>query len=118
MSSWGADRLSPRIQRTATVTLLERAQRVELASMEDPEFNRLLESARFGINSVHRLTTESVAVLSTLLSMAATGGVLFTLSPVLLPLLVLIAAPARGARPSPPGGGTGCGRPRRTGPIR
>ncbi|MFJ1756464.1 ATP-binding cassette domain-containing protein [Kitasatospora sp. NPDC088134] len=93
VSSWGADRLSPRIQRTATLALLERAQRVEMASLEDPEFNRLLESARFGINSVHRLTTESVAVLGTLLSMAATGGVLFTLSPVLLPLLVLIAAP-------------------------
>ncbi|MFJ5879997.1 ATP-binding cassette domain-containing protein [Kitasatospora cineracea] len=93
VSSWGADRLSPRIQRAATLTLLERARRVEMASLEDPEFNRLLESGRFGINSVHRLTTESVAVLSTLLSMAATGGVLFTLSPVLLPLLVLIAAP-------------------------
>ncbi|GLW55446.1 ATP-binding cassette domain-containing protein [Kitasatospora phosalacinea] len=89
----GADRLSPRIQRTATLTLLERAQRVELASLEDPEFNRLLESARFGIHSVQRLTSESVSVLSTLLSMAATGGVLFTLSPVLLPLMVLIAAP-------------------------
>ncbi|MFJ5068290.1 ATP-binding cassette domain-containing protein [Kitasatospora sp. NPDC088556] len=93
VSSWGADRLSPRIQRTATVTLLGGAQRVEMAAMEDPTFNRLLESARFGINSVHRLTSESVSVLSTLLSMAATGGVLFTLSPVLLPLLVLIAAP-------------------------
>ncbi|KDN81046.1 ATP-binding cassette domain-containing protein [Kitasatospora cheerisanensis] len=93
VSSWGSDRLSPRIQRTATVALLERAQRVEMASLEDPTFNRLLESARFGIQSVHRLTNESVAVLSTLLSMAATGGVLFSLSPVLLPLLVLIAAP-------------------------
>lgn len=61
--------------------------------MEDPTFNRLLESARFGINSVHRLTSESVSVLSALLSMAATGGVLLTLSPLLLPLLVLIAAP-------------------------
>ncbi|MFB8241670.1 ATP-binding cassette domain-containing protein [Kitasatospora purpeofusca] len=93
VSTWGADRLSPRIQRTATVTLLDRAQRVEMAAMEDPAFNRLLESARFGINSVHRLTSESVSVLGTVLSMTATGGVLFTLSPILLPLLVLIAAP-------------------------
>ncbi len=93
LSDWAEGRMTPRIERTVTLTLLERASQVELAALEDPDFNRLLESARFGINSVGRMTSESVRILSTTLSMAATGGVLLTLSPWLLPLLAMIAAP-------------------------
>nr|BEK67453.1 ABC transporter ATP-binding protein [Kitasatospora purpeofusca] len=93
LSDWAEGRMTPRIERTVTLTLLERASQVELAALEDADFNRLLESARFGINSVGRMTSQSVRILSTTLSMAATGGVLLSLSPWLLPLLVLIAAP-------------------------
>ncbi|MEU6234475.1 ABC transporter ATP-binding protein [Kitasatospora sp. NPDC047058] len=93
LSDWAEGRMTPRIERTVTLTLLERASQVELAALEDSDFNRLLESARFGINSVGRMTSESVRILSTTLSMAATGGVLLSLSPWLLPLLLLIAAP-------------------------
>ncbi|MGW2397185.1 ATP-binding cassette domain-containing protein [Kitasatospora sp. NPDC001664] len=93
LSAWAEERMTPRIERTVTLTLLERASRVELAALEDADFNRLLESARFGINSVGRMISESVRILSTALSMVATGGVLLTLSPLLLPLLVLIALP-------------------------
>ncbi|MFE2726485.1 ABC transporter ATP-binding protein [Kitasatospora sp. NPDC059327] len=92
-SAWAGDRLEPKTERAATVAFLGRAARVELASLEDPEFSRLLESARFGTAAVRRLIGQSIAVLTALLGLVAAGGVLLTLDPVLLPMLVLIAAP-------------------------
>lgn len=92
-SSWAGDRLEPKTERAATVAFLARAARVELASLEDPDFSRLLESARFGTAAVRRLIGQSIAVLTALLGLVAAGGVLLTLDPVLMPMLVLIAAP-------------------------
>ncbi|WP_395297196.1 ABC transporter ATP-binding protein [Kitasatospora hibisci] len=92
-SSWAGDRLEPKTERAATVAFLARAARVELASLEDPDFSRLLESARFGTAAVRRLISQSIAVLTALLGLVAAGGVLLTLDPVLMPMLVLIAAP-------------------------
>ncbi|MFB8201900.1 ABC transporter ATP-binding protein [Kitasatospora purpeofusca] len=92
-SSWAGDRLEPKTERAATVAFLGRAARVELASLEDPEFSRLVESARFGTSAVRRLISQSISVLTALLGLVAAGGVLLTLDPVLLPMLVLIAAP-------------------------
>ncbi|MFD7829608.1 ABC transporter ATP-binding protein [Kitasatospora sp. NPDC059803] len=93
VSSWAGGRLEPKTERAATVAYLRRAARVELAAVEDPEFSRLLESARYGTAAVRRLIGQSIAVLTALLGMVAAGGVLLTLDPVLLPMLVLIAAP-------------------------
>ncbi len=92
-SSWAGDRLEPKTERAATVAFLRRAARVELASLEDPDFSRLLESARFGTAAVRRLISQSIGVLTALLGLAAAGGVLLTLDPVLMPMLILIAAP-------------------------
>ncbi|MFB6894416.1 ABC transporter ATP-binding protein [Kitasatospora sp. NPDC056327] len=92
-SAWAGDRLEPKTERAATVAFLTRAARVELASLEDPDFSRLLESARFGTAAVRRLIGQSTAVLTALLGLVAAGGVLLTLDPVLMPMLVLIAAP-------------------------
>ncbi|WP_404868531.1 ABC transporter ATP-binding protein [Kitasatospora griseola] len=92
-SAWAGDRLEPKTERAATVAFLARAARVELASLEDPDFSRLLESARFGTAAVRRLISQSIAVLTALLGLVAAGGVLLTLDPVLMPMLVLIAAP-------------------------
>ncbi|WP_329486687.1 ABC transporter ATP-binding protein/permease [Kitasatospora sp. NBC_01246] len=92
-SSWAGGRLEPKTERAATVAFLRGAARVELASLEDPDFSRLLESARFGTAAVRRLISQSIAVLTALLGLAAAGGVLLTLDPVLMPMLILIAAP-------------------------
>ncbi|GLW74694.1 multidrug ABC transporter permease [Kitasatospora phosalacinea] len=92
-SSWAGDRLEPKTERAATVAYLRRAARVELAALEDPEFTRLLESARFGTAAVRRLIGQAISVLTALLGLVAAGGVLLTLDPLLLPMLVLIAAP-------------------------
>ncbi|MEV7600952.1 ABC transporter ATP-binding protein [Kitasatospora sp. NPDC089797] len=93
VSTWAGNRLEPKTERAATVAFLARAARVELAAIEDPEFSRLLESARFGTAAVRRLINQSISVLTALLGLVAAGGVLLTLDPVLLPMLVLIAAP-------------------------
>ncbi|MGW6918091.1 hypothetical protein ACWGB8_30410 [Kitasatospora sp. NPDC054939] len=93
VSAWATARLEPKTERAATVGYLRRAARVELAALEDPEFSRLVESARFGTAAVRRLIGQSIAVLTALLGLVAAGGVLLTLDPVLLPMLVLIAAP-------------------------
>ncbi|MFG2846337.1 ABC transporter ATP-binding protein [Kitasatospora sp. NPDC048296] len=92
-STWAGNRLEPKTERAATVAFLSRAARVELAAIEDPEFSRLLESARFGTAAVRRLINQSISLLTALLGLVAAGGVLLTLDPVLLPMLVLIAAP-------------------------
>ncbi|MFI9273174.1 ATP-binding cassette domain-containing protein [Kitasatospora sp. NPDC052896] len=93
LSGWATGRLEPKTERAATVAYLRRAARVELSAVEDPEFSRLLESARFGTASVRRLISQSVQVLTSLLSLVAAGGVLLGLDPLLLPGLALVAAP-------------------------
>ncbi|MFD4660619.1 ATP-binding cassette domain-containing protein [Kitasatospora sp. NPDC058444] len=93
LSTWATRRLEPKTERAATDAYLRRTARVELAALEDPEFSRQLESARFGSSAMRRLIGQGVQVLAALLSMVAAGGVLLSLDPLLLPMLVLIAAP-------------------------
>ncbi|MFF2618779.1 ATP-binding cassette domain-containing protein [Kitasatospora sp. NPDC058046] len=92
-STWAAAVLEPQVERITTLTLLRHADSVELAALEDAEFARTLESARFGADSVRRLINEAVAVLGAMLTMTATAGVILSLNVMLLPMLVLIAAP-------------------------
>lgn len=92
-STWAGAVLEPTVERATTLTLLRHAGGVELSALEDPEFNRVLESARFGADSVRRLTSEATSVLGSLLTMAATAGVILSLHVALLPMLVLIALP-------------------------
>ncbi|MDH6111427.1 ATP-binding cassette subfamily B protein [Kitasatospora sp. MAP12-15] len=92
-STWAAAVLEPQVERITTLTLLRHADSVELAALEDAEFARTLESARFGADSVRRLTSEAVSVLGSMLTMTATAGVILSLNVALLPMLVLIALP-------------------------
>ncbi|MFF2144640.1 ATP-binding cassette domain-containing protein [Kitasatospora sp. NPDC058190] len=92
-STWAAAVLEPQVERITTLTLLRHADSVELAALEDAEFARTLESARFGADSVRRLISEAVSVLGAVLTMTATAGVILSLNVALLPMLVLIALP-------------------------
>ncbi|MCX4451111.1 hypothetical protein ACIOEZ_17965 [Streptomyces sp. NPDC087866] len=105
-STWAGAVLEPTVERATTLTLLRHAGGVELSALEDPEFNRVLESARFGADSVRRLTSEATSVLGSLLTMAATAGVILSLHVALLPMLVLIALPRAWGRYARPGAGT------------
>lgn len=93
LSTAATGRLEPKVERAATVQFLSRAIRVELSAMEDAEFHRLLDSAKYGTMSARRMIGHTVAVVNAALTLVAAGGVLAVLHPVLLPLLVLIAAP-------------------------
>ncbi|WP_331767114.1 ABC transporter ATP-binding protein [Embleya sp. NBC_00896] len=86
-------RLEPQVERAADVRLLERVVRVEMATLEDPEFRSLLRSATLGTDAARYMVGNSVAVVNALLSLAAAGTVLTVLHPLLLPLLALIVVP-------------------------
>ncbi|MEU9035045.1 hypothetical protein AB0D45_09040 [Streptomyces sp. NPDC048352] len=46
--------LEPKVQRVATEQYLALVHRVELAAIEDDEFHRLLDAARYGADSARR----------------------------------------------------------------
>jgi ATP-binding cassette subfamily B protein len=86
-------RLEPKVERTAEVELLRRVIRVEMTTIEDAEFKRLLQSARFGTDATRRMVSYSIAVVNALVALAAAGSVLAILHPLLLPMLLLIIVP-------------------------
>ncbi|MEU9237702.1 ABC transporter ATP-binding protein [Streptomyces subrutilus] len=96
LASWStaaAGRLEPKVERAAHEQYLKAAVEVELEAIEDGEFRRLLDSAQWGPPSARRTVGACVATLGGLISLVATAGVLTVLHPLLLPMLLLIAAP-------------------------
>ncbi|MFE1897131.1 ABC transporter ATP-binding protein [Streptomyces yangpuensis] len=92
-STAAAGRLEPKIERAAHEQYLKAAVEVELEAIEDGEFRRLLDSAQWGPPSARRTVGACVATLGGVISLVATAGVLTVLHPLLLPMLLLIAAP-------------------------
>ncbi|MCX5375128.1 ABC transporter ATP-binding protein [Streptomyces sp. NBC_00091] len=92
-STAAAGRLEPKVERAAHEQYLEAAISVELEAIEDGEFRRLLDSAQWGPPSARRTVGACVATLGGVISLLATAGVLTVLHPLLLPMLLLIAAP-------------------------
>lgn len=92
-STAAAGRLEPKIERAAHEQYLSAAVAVELEAIEDGEFRRLLDSAQWGPPSARRTVGACVATLGGVISLIATAGVLTVLHPLLLPMLMLIAAP-------------------------
>ncbi|MFJ5035237.1 ATP-binding cassette domain-containing protein [Streptomyces sp. NPDC088560] len=88
-----AGRLEPMVERIATTQYLAAAASVELEAIEDPEFRRLIDVAQYGASSARRMISACVAALNGSISLISTAGVLTILHPVLLPMMILIAAP-------------------------
>ncbi|MEU9287851.1 ABC transporter ATP-binding protein [Streptomyces sp. NPDC048275] len=88
-----AGRLEPLVERIATTQYLAAAASVELEAIDDPDFRRLIDIAQYGPASARRMIGACVAALNSAISLVATAGVLTVLHPVLLPMLILIAAP-------------------------
>ncbi|MEV7543727.1 ABC transporter ATP-binding protein [Streptomyces sp. NPDC089915] len=86
--------LEPKVQRLATEQFLALGHRVELTAIEDDEFHRLLDAARYGADSARRMIRYCTNVLNSAVSLVAAAGVLTVLHPVLLPLLVLMTLPS------------------------
>ncbi|MEU5093605.1 ABC transporter ATP-binding protein [Streptomyces sp. NPDC020996] len=96
LSAWStsrAGRLEPMVERIATTQYLAAATSVELEAIDDPDFRRLVDVAQYGPASARRMIGACVAALNGLISLVTTAGVLAVLHPVLLPMLILIAAP-------------------------
>ncbi|KQV20830.1 MULTISPECIES: ABC transporter ATP-binding protein [unclassified Kitasatospora] len=93
VSSWAAGRLEPKVFGIATASYLQVVSRAELAAVEDPEFLKIVDSARFGAMSIQRLVGQATFLLTALLGLASAGSILTVLHPALLPMLVLITAP-------------------------
>ncbi|WP_077194262.1 ABC transporter ATP-binding protein [Streptomyces lydicus] len=94
VSTMGTGRLEPKVERVATELYLRAAQRVEMAAVEDAEFHKRLESARFGAGAARRMIQYGTSVINALLSLTAAVGVLTALHPALLPLIVLMTLPS------------------------
>ncbi|MFF3430517.1 ABC transporter ATP-binding protein [Streptomyces sp. NPDC002602] len=86
--------LEPKVQRVATERYLGLVHRVELAAIEDDEFHRLLDAARYGADSARRMIRYCTDTLNSAISLIAAAGVLTVLHPALLPLLVLMTLPS------------------------
>lgn len=86
--------LEPKVQRVATEQYLGLVHRTELAAIEDDEFHRLLDAARYGADSARRMIRYCTNTLNAGVSLVAAAGVLTVLHPVLLPLLILMTLPS------------------------
>ncbi|WP_406300967.1 ABC transporter ATP-binding protein/permease (plasmid) [Embleya sp. NBC_00888] len=92
-STAATGRLEPKVERFAEVELLRRVMRVEMSTLEDADFKRLLQTAKWGTNASRLMITYSVQVVNALVSLAAVGTVLAVLHPLLLPMMLLIILP-------------------------
>ncbi|MFE9801619.1 ABC transporter ATP-binding protein [Streptomyces goshikiensis] len=86
--------LEPKVQRVATERYLGLVHQVELSAIEDDEFHRLLDAARYGADSARRMIRYCTNTLNSAISLIAAAGVLTVLHPALLPLLVLMTLPS------------------------
>lgn len=86
--------LEPKVQRVATEQYLGLVHRVELAAIEDDEFHRLLDAARYGADSARRMIRYCTDTLNSAISLLAAASVLTVLHVGLLPLLVLMTLPS------------------------
>ncbi|MCC3773839.1 ABC transporter ATP-binding protein [Streptomyces sp. UNOB3_S3] len=92
-STSGTGRLEPKVERVATELYLAHVAGVELAAIEDADFNRLMDSAQYGAGAARRMVNVCTGVVGSLVSFAAAAGVLTILHPALLPLLALMTVP-------------------------
>ncbi len=93
-SGWAEDRLVPAVTMVAERRLYAATTRVHLASFDTPGFYDALQRARDrGLSEAPRVVQLALSVLVGITGLCASVSVLAVLSPVLLPLLLVAAAP-------------------------
>ncbi|NJQ06513.1 ATP-binding cassette domain-containing protein [Streptomyces lonarensis] len=93
VTTYADGRLRPQVERLAQEQYLRRALSAEMASIEDHGYHKLLESAQFGAASARNMIGYGTRVIATLISLVAAAGVLTSLHPAMLPLLLLMTVP-------------------------
>jgi ATP-binding cassette, subfamily B, bacterial len=86
-------RFGPRVDRASLIRLLDLATRTSVMAFDDPRFVDDLDAAERGAASGRQLVDDAVAVLTSVIEIAAAGSVLGVLHPVLVPLLVISIVP-------------------------
>ncbi|MCC2274114.1 ABC transporter ATP-binding protein/permease [Streptomyces sp. ET3-23] len=86
-------RLYPKIELSCRTAYYGMMTRVEMSAMEDKDIHRQLALGQYGTDSVRRMLSNSVSIISGLMSLGAAGIVLAALHPLLVAALLLIAAP-------------------------
>ena len=93
-SGWAEDRLVPKVTTVAERRLYSATTRVDLAAFDTPGFYDALQRARGrGLAEAPRVIQLALSVLVGITGLCASVSVLAVLSPVLLPLLLVAAAP-------------------------
>ncbi|WP_343241977.1 ABC transporter ATP-binding protein [Streptomyces sp. SID13666] len=86
-------RLEPKVERHAAVSMLARIIRVEMETIEDPGFHALVDSGQHGTMAARHLITHTLGIGEGVMALAASGGVLAVLHPILVPLLLAVVLP-------------------------
>ncbi|MFD0277883.1 ATP-binding cassette domain-containing protein [Kitasatospora sp. NPDC127111] len=97
-SEWAADRIGPKISRAAEVELIDAATRAELVAYDNPAFQAAWDAGDRGATATRDLLSQTRDVIGYTANLTATGIVIGTIHPVLLPLLVLAVIPQALAR--------------------
>ncbi len=93
-AGWAEDRLVPAVAMVAERRLYSATTRVDLAAFDTPGFYDALQRARDrGLSEAPRVIQLALSVLVGITGLCASVSVLAVLSPVLLPLLLVAAAP-------------------------
>ncbi|MFF2402696.1 ABC transporter ATP-binding protein [Streptomyces goshikiensis] len=86
-------RIGPRVDGRAELAYLEAATRVPLSSYDDPAWCDHSEAANRASKDLHQMTEALAMVTASLIGIAVAAGILASLHPLLLPLLVLAVIP-------------------------
>ncbi|MFE4970961.1 ATP-binding cassette domain-containing protein [Kitasatospora sp. NPDC056651] len=86
-------RVSPRITREAELGLIAAGCAAELKAYDEPAYNEQWEAADRGASTTPDLLSNAQDVIASTVSLAAAAGVLATLHPWLVPLLLLGSVP-------------------------
>lgn len=94
-AAWSQARLRPQVGRVAEERLYALTTAVDVRCFDDPDFCDAMYRARDrGVLAVGEVTDAAMNVLASTVAIVAVAGVLITLHPVLLVLLLLAAIPA------------------------
>ncbi|MGW4027440.1 ABC transporter ATP-binding protein, partial [Streptomyces sp. NPDC005009] len=96
LAMYAERRITPRLTTETDSALVEAVCRVEAEAYATDGFSDRQEAAEMGVMRTHVMVMDAQRFMAALVRMVTAGGVLSVLNPLMLPLLLLAVAPARG----------------------
>ncbi|MFC5216868.1 ATP-binding cassette domain-containing protein [Streptomyces coerulescens] len=94
LSSYADGRITPRLTTEADIALVSAVCRVESSAYGEDGFADRQEAAEIGVTRTRLMVQDAQRFMSALIRMLAASGVITTLHPLMLPLLLLAVLPA------------------------